>query len=260
MPIELTSRFYDSTAEDPREYSSSEWSEVFKHLAGNGIIPGEGKEFNVRETDPLALSVIVDPGVVFINGRYGKLSTSQTLNLSAADPTYDRIDRVVLRLNLDTAVRKMYLDVLTGTPAASPSSPALTRSGDIYELSIAQILVPAGATSINNSHITSEKNDHSVCGFGLPFGYMISQRIYGIPREDVITRDENDYITKIETYFPDRSTGVLRWKEELTRDGEGNVTRINRTAYASDGTTIVYTSTEIISRDGEGNIIGVVVS
>jgi hypothetical protein len=54
--------------------------------------------------------------------------------------------------------------VLQGTPAASPTPPEITRSGDVFELSIAQIRVNANTTIITQSNITDERLNTALCG------------------------------------------------------------------------------------------------
>ncbi len=256
--IELESRFYDSTQDDPREYSAGQWSEVFAFLAGNGVMPGEGTEFKVTEYNPVQMKVNVGAGVCFIKGRYGRLTNATELAIPDADPTYDRIDRIVLKLDLNTNARKTTLEVKQGTPAETPAPPSLERTETVHEISIAQIYVTAGTVTITNSDITDEKNNYDVCGFSLPFGWLVNQRIITAPREDIINRDANGDITNTEHYIPNQATGVLRWKEIYTRDSDGNIIQVDRYAYADDGVTIVLHSTEVITRDANGNIIGVV--
>ena len=92
------------------------------------------------------------------------------LQVTAADATYPRIDRVVLRLDLTLNVRKINLKVLKGIPAAVPQPPALTRNENIYDLSLAQLSIVANATTV--STVTDERVDASVCG--------ISQGLYTV--------------------------------------------------------------------------------
>jgi hypothetical protein len=76
--------------------------------------------------------------------------------ISAAHATLARIDRVVLRRSLTN--RTVDIQVLTGTPGASPTAPALTTNvSGTYEVSLAQILVSPAVTSILNAKITDER-------------------------------------------------------------------------------------------------------
>ena len=73
-----------------------------------------------------------------------------------------RIDRVVVRW--DAVERKISTMVLTGTAAASPTAPSLTRSDNIYELALADIAVAAGAVSLAAGDITDRRLDTALCG------------------------------------------------------------------------------------------------
>ena len=74
----------------------------------------------------------------------------------------DRIDRVVLRLDYD--LRTMGVKVLTGVPSATPQPPALTRNNHVYELSLAQVKIKAGAVSVSPADIVDERFDTELCG------------------------------------------------------------------------------------------------
>jgi hypothetical protein len=66
------------------------------------------------------------------------------LALATADATNDRLDTVVLKL--DPGANSIILAVKTGTPAGSPSAPALVQTdAGVFELPLANVLVPATA-------------------------------------------------------------------------------------------------------------------
>jgi hypothetical protein len=62
------------------------------------------------------------------------------------------------------------IDILVkkGTPAPSPVPPGLTRTPETWELSLAQVRVEAGATSILSAKITDERGSASLCGVACP--------------------------------------------------------------------------------------------
>jgi hypothetical protein len=122
-----------------------------------GVFSDIENELVVTETDPVSLNVKVDTGWAFVHGFWYHNDSALTKSLGAADPTLDRIDRIVLRLDSTTNF-KISCEVLAGTPAASPSPPSLTQTDAIYEISLAQVLVEATATSVNNSKITDERS------------------------------------------------------------------------------------------------------
>jgi hypothetical protein len=79
-----------------------------------------------------------------VRGHYYTSDATESLSLATADPTNDRIDTVVLRL--DPTANSIVLAVKTGTPAGSPSAPALVQTdAGIFEQPLADVLVAATA-------------------------------------------------------------------------------------------------------------------
>ena len=154
------SRFFDSVAGD-RTYTSDAWAQVTAALQSTGIVPSLGDEFEVVEASPPAMTVRVKTGVAFILGYYFEVYSSlETLAIAAADTTNPRIDRVVIRRSLTN--REAVLAVITGTPAASPTAPALTQNtAGTYEIPLATVTVAALASSIVNADIDDERGTRS---------------------------------------------------------------------------------------------------
>lgn len=100
-----------------------------------------------------------------------------TLTLPLADAQRPRIDRVVLRY--DAAARKSYLLVLEGTPASTPTAPAISRTNLLYDLCLAQITRPAGSTAITAGNITDTRLDESLCG-------VMSDSVTRIPTDQLL--------------------------------------------------------------------------
>lgn len=156
------SGFFDTTADDQRYYAAREFAEYFAQFIGNGIFKGgtnlkvtvSGKDSNV--------SIAVGRG--WINGYiYSVYDAPLVLPIKAAT-NQDRIDRVVLRLDVSKPVRAIKAVVLQGTAAPQPVVPSIVRSGDIYDLSLAQIRVKANTTVIAPDQVTDERLNNDVCG------------------------------------------------------------------------------------------------
>ncbi|MBY6269773.1 hypothetical protein [Parageobacillus thermoglucosidasius] len=156
------SLFFDSTAEDPREYTADEFAEYFRQVLTDGIFNG-GTNLQVT-ADGTNMNVNIADGYAWIQGYMYKVYDGHTLTLDTADPTYDRIDRIVLRLDKSLEKRSIEAVVLKGTPSATPTPPALTRNENVYELSLAQVRVIAGKSYIESFQITDERLNTSVCG------------------------------------------------------------------------------------------------
>lgn len=155
----LTGGVYDRT------YDANDYCDNLASIIKSGVVKSSDDDLKVTAYSGMTLSVGYGRG--WVKGHWFFNDTAYTgLTLATAPSgTNSRIDRVVLRLDTSTAVRSVSLAVLTGTPAASPAAPALTRSGNIYELALADIRVGAGVVTITNSVITDKRADGNVCGW-----------------------------------------------------------------------------------------------
>lgn len=121
----------------------------------------------LRVTAGTGLTVNVEPGLAWLKiGDFSGLAycndANNTLTIDAADTTYPRIDRVIVRYSAAFTNKMPKLMVLKGTPASSPSAPDITRTSNIHDISLAQVLIPAGATAAGT--ITDERENDAVCG------------------------------------------------------------------------------------------------
>lgn len=91
----------------------------------------------------------------------------EVLTITSNSSGLPRIDRVVARA--DRSANEAVLDVLVGTPGASPTAPALTWSSTVREIPIAQVRVASGATTISVSNVTDERRFARYAG-SLPLG------------------------------------------------------------------------------------------
>lgn len=158
--------FFDAVSGD-RSYDATAFAALLRALVQrDGVVYGYGGGLAVAATDPASMNITVATGAAFVQGRMFEVHTAgETLAIGAADPTNPRIDRVVVKLDNSSGVRSVTLAVKAGTPAASPEPPALQRDGTVWELSLAQVYVAAGATSIDADDITDERSDETVCGY-----------------------------------------------------------------------------------------------
>ena len=158
------SSFFRSVAGD-RKYSADQFAEYFRSFLTNGIFNG-GTNLQVTVND---MKSTIDIGKGWIEGYYYHNKTPLELTHSSADTVNDRIDRVVIRLDLNEGFRSVKAYIKTGTPSATPEAPELVReleAGTVlqYELSLAQMLVKANATEIESADVTDERLDNELCG------------------------------------------------------------------------------------------------
>jgi hypothetical protein len=160
--------FFGSAEGDIRQYDQTDYAEVYKRYIKTGVFPSVENELVVAQTVPARLAVQVNTGQAYIEGYWYGNTSIKEIDLPAADAVHPRIDRIVLRLDVVNE-RKITAEYLQGTAAVAPVAPDLTRTDQIYEISLAQVRVNAGATSILNANITDERSDLTLCGWAIPY-------------------------------------------------------------------------------------------
>lgn len=158
--------FFDANLvgeEYDRVYLASQFAAYFASFIGNGVYASKSDKLQVVEQDLQGMAVNVLGGQGWINGYWYENTESISLAIDVADGVLNRIDSVVLRLGFSE--RNMWVAIKKGTPATSPSAPALTRNADYYELQLATIDVPASSIKITQAQITDTRMNQNVCGW-----------------------------------------------------------------------------------------------
>ena len=145
-----------------RAFNSANLRKIFHMLYTNGVAMTEDSTA-LQVVPNSGMSVSVNAGMAIIEGAMGFQEEAAVISLDAAHATYARIDTIVARLNTNLSGRSISLEVLTGTAADTPAVPAITRAGNIYDLRLADINIPAGATAITATMITDTRLDDG-CG------------------------------------------------------------------------------------------------
>jgi len=141
-----------------REYLDSDVAAMLSLLTGGpGVINHPTGGLLVANVTGLQISVAAGGAWLGVPaGWYYYSDAEQLLTLDSETSGYNRIDRVVLRVDRNTEVRTVALDVVKGTATTStPAAPALTQNETLYEMSLAQIAITGGSTSIA---ITDERD------------------------------------------------------------------------------------------------------
>ena len=146
-------------------YTASEDRAVLTALFTAGVLDPDSGALAVTERAAGAnMSVDVAAGRCVVEGTEQAdqgnylcvFADGGNLDVAAADANDPRVDRVVARV-YDSAVSgtvdKAEVEVLTGTPAADPSPPAVPDSA----ITLARVDVGAGVASITDADITDER-------------------------------------------------------------------------------------------------------
>lgn len=157
----LTYGFFNSVDSD-RVYNADQMSKYFKGLVSNGVYMNVGGAYKVTASGD-GLSVNVAPGRAIIDCKWAESDAIETVSITAADPSKARYTAITLRLSYGD--RLIALGTHDGVAAASPVKPMPVRTSDNYEIILAYVLVPAGATTISQAQVIDMRADSSVCGW-----------------------------------------------------------------------------------------------
>lgn len=153
------SGFFNSNGGD-RVYDATDFAAYFGDLVSNGIFYRTAD--NLKVSAATGMNIVVQPGSAWMNGYHYTNTTPLELPITTANGVNLRIDRVVLRW--DNVGRGINLVVVTGVPAAVPTAPDLTRNADIYELGIADVLIPKSVVAVSDDNITDTRLNSTLCG------------------------------------------------------------------------------------------------
>ncbi len=155
-PVLLPDGTYD------REYNAQEFTDYFAALVTTGVMKGAGNELKVT-TSGSSMVTTVDTGIAFILGRYYENDSILTLTHDTEVLGKNRIDRIVVRLDLNTDKRYVKAFIKKGVASSSPVPPSLQRDNLVYEISLAQVKIIGGQTYINPGDITDERGTEDIC-------------------------------------------------------------------------------------------------
>lgn len=133
---------------DTSETQFSQWARNI----GEGVKEDALNELQVF-ADSTGMRVKVRSGQAMVRGHYYQSTAEEIVLIAASDPSNPRID--VIALELDPTANSILLKAITGTPASSPSAPALTQTdGGIYQIKLAHVAVGTGVTTISAGNVT----------------------------------------------------------------------------------------------------------
>lgn len=158
--------FFDAVETAPgvydRVYNAEEFSVPFSALIDTGVLEGAGDSLEVT-TDGSSMQTTIGTGVAFIRGRYAENTSPRAHTHDTETVGVDRIDRIVIRLDLRPEARHVESFVKKGVASSNPVPPALQRDDNVYEISLAQVRIRGGQTFISSSDIIDERGDEDIC-------------------------------------------------------------------------------------------------
>lgn len=172
---------------------SQDFAEWMQTYFKNGVlVPGGAvitTQLQVTQTD--STHIQINTGNMVVNGRTAFLTSPVNMEIAKAGPNMNRFDRVIVELNLESAVNSFRLLLVQGTMSSAPSLPELIRTDEIYQMSIAT--VKSNQSGIYE--VVDDRVEESYCG--------ISQVLIGVRTPLPVTGDTADNIS-----YDNTSTGL----------------------------------------------------
>lgn len=158
-------KFFNSAPGDERWHYASDFADYFGSVLSSGLISSGDSPVGLQVTvNSGTMTTSVNVGKAIIKGYSYENTTLLTLTHTIPEQTLDRIDRIVLRLDLKNASRFIKVFVKEGVSALEPVPPELQRDQYIYELSLAQVRIRKNTSSIVVSDIKDERANENLCG------------------------------------------------------------------------------------------------
>ena len=139
-----------------QEYGQEEFNRYFDNIYESGVSVNSDNSMTLGITNEGNIIKIAS-GFAIVKGFYLYNDSIKSITVTS-DSNYDRIDRVVIRLNISTS--KVSIEIKKGVAGSKPQVPELQRDNLVYELSLAQIYVPRSGSIT----ITDERYRKEICG------------------------------------------------------------------------------------------------
>jgi hypothetical protein len=195
--------FFNSAPGDTRSYQAADFANYFGNVLSTGLLHKDNVPALQVKCEGTDLRTYVEPGKAIMQGYAYENTENLYLQHALPEPTFDRIDRIVLRLDKRNQSRYIKLFVKQGEPSETPVPPELQRDDFIYELSLAQIRVRANTSTLNPNDLVDERLDDDLCG--------LAHSLISIPTSQFQEQWENWFDTSsasFEQQFNDWFAGI----------------------------------------------------
>ena len=205
----ITSGFFNSVNGD-RKYNAEQINEFFGQLISSGVLPNPSTNLQVKAKSGMTVQVLAGKG--FIDSHWVKNDAAAEFTLDTADSVLNRIDAIIMKLDLNTDARTITIEVKKGTPASSPTAPTMTRTTAVKEYCLATVYVGKTVTSISQSNITDTRANTDVCGW-------VTGLITQVDTADLFIQYQSAYeeqLAIMNDWFEHKQTQFDNWFNALT--------------------------------------------
>lgn len=146
--------FFNSVNKD-RLYAAEDMTKPYELLISNGVFasPNGTPSDQLQVMANTGFTAIVKPGRGIFADKWLINDAEMTLTFDAPEVTVDRIDSVIVRIDVSENVRAGSIFVRKGTPSTSPVPPDLIDTGLIKEYRLANVRLDSDTLEIRQLNI-----------------------------------------------------------------------------------------------------------
>jgi hypothetical protein len=142
--------------------TEAQFQVYLRNIIGDGV-SGVGGLLACSAGSGMASNVAT--GSAFLTGLYYNNDATKAVTHGTADPTNDRIDLIVVHLNLTASTdgagvtaKSGSAIILAGTPAGSPVAPSVTQNANMWEIALYQVRVHHGDVASSSFAYTDARS------------------------------------------------------------------------------------------------------
>lgn len=158
----ITSGFFNSRGGD-RKYNAEQMSRYFDKLITSGVFPNPSTQLQVVAAEGMTLNIL--PGRGIVNCHWMENDSNYAITIDSSDAVLNRIDAVIMKLDLTEDVRDVHIEVKKGVLSTEPVAPEMTRNSYVQEYCLATVYVGKLVETITQAQITDTRADTSICGW-----------------------------------------------------------------------------------------------
>ena len=214
--MSFASGFFNSVDHD-RLYDATDISRLFDGLIRDGIFASIGDCLVVKQSNKM--NVTVGTGRAWFNHTWSYNDALYPVTIPPSEILMGRIDAIVLEINSVESVRANSIKLIKGTPASTPTKPALTNTKEVHQYPLAYVTVGKEVTSIRQADIENCVGT-SACPFVTGILEVISIEQLIPQWKDILNRFVEENTANFNTWMNGEKQDYQAWltaaKKEIT--------------------------------------------
>jgi len=223
----VTSGFFDSISSD-RLYTAAQMAAMFDGLITDGVL--SEYEDALEPTADSTMYVAIGIGRAWFLHTWTYNDASASMLIADSEPALDRIDTIVLEVNLSISTRLNTLKVIEGTPAGSPVAPTLVETSEIWQYPLVDVYIAAAVSTIETVDLTDRRGDADCPFVGHLWVPDASETVKGVAEVATIT-EINTGTDNTRMVTPDGLDGSAR---SLKLDNLPNTSNVSLCIFTAD--------------------------